>query len=1732
MPGPIQYQNIPEDNFSLGIDARSSENQIGSGFVRDLLNADVVEKRVRTRQGYQGFAGNVPVRVTSMEYKDAENEVCFTLDSSVALDTAVSLDSIRSSPLVIFGRSSIFTSGQGPFTDVDSVHYYPKFTIPTRKQFIAPSGVLTVPGTEHGLGTTNLFSSVVESTSLVNRSYQFVESDFLAINESSFDLTLGYTTSVNRDVFVFFRDETPAVGSSYVASVVHSGTPATQTFTIPAGTHALSNFNIITQIQQDIGTTRIQVIPDSFLIATNGDISISITNGTGAAATYYIILSTTPISNTATGVINSVSTGTVTISNVTKPWVFFGIYLEQTPGGIRELVFPDTIDYDDISKQFILSFTNLSSVARNFIVYYEYGDVRSNQLCVSDTSVAVNGTDDVPQITIWGLDHEEIYTTKTAHEGWVTHIDSYRRSGEQRMVCGLGGNLFSAREFSEAAVTYAYPQLYPRLFSRTLANQILAPLFWDSGDIPQRTRGYITSDISGSHWAIATSVRFDVATGWTVYSLSLPNKLILDSTANPTSLASVISTGTNLEDWLTVQNMSYARHNGSFRIRQVVDGINQVQIYVENSTNSSDYDDSGTAGEAGVFTDQFTWASNGEFIPGDLLVSEVLGDLFICTVLSGTGTTTVTNGITDKLEVPGGVQFNGQRVSSVVPLRTPNPNTGPSATNLVRGDMLSYTGIPRLLRVLNINADSDRSLDIAGDGTTATVSMTSGDTSFVTEGQKILLVQAGGYSGIQTVGTLLSSSQFTFASSLTDSITGALLIGETAEIDEELQWEDTLGDMTTFRVEERWIPLEAPDDSFDLTPSTHIRYFDTNQYSDQPFVRSTMVVDNEYYTNYDDEVLKNDGSSIYRAGLISWQPGLFLTQETSGTVIVANLRSIPYSAITAAGEGRLQITADTTNILPADTSVRLSGSDQTYTVKGYTDDGTDFYILLDRTIDGSVSASGTVAEIGTLRYYMRLNAVDINNNIIASATTGSEDHVVELTGNAAIRLRSIGLPNWDVYDFDRLELQIYRTKFNTPAPFYLVTTIPMSFDNTLGYIDYVDSFVDSDLTQLDVVNTALKGQELGIGWTDPLRAKYVTSIGNKLVLANVRDYPQLDIQIVADGSFTDATIAGDTLLFRKDNEDSGTTSDSINRIRYEWINGPTGTASAFTIGTNTFSFTTSSATGATTGDWIYLTYATVAKTGRDLSYSGWWQIASVSGTTVTVNLVGAAAASSYPDSYVIATNTVDVPVLLGTDGNLGMVNGDSFDIFDAMRRMSMAINSSMRMVDISLSGLSGFQPWMVSRAGNDLSPAGRLQVRQPRSDQTTMEMVPTFSGYSLFVNSIRRSSTDQISASTRIYPSRIIVSYQNYPEIFDNPTSVLDTDSDSAIDINSADGQEITGVIPFFGEAAFTASQQAAVLVVFKTNSIYLVDLNQKAAGQNPVQRIETEGLGCSAPYSITSSKSGIPFANESGMYILRRTQAIEYVGRFMERNWVERVDLQRLDLVQGHHWGSGRMYKASVPLLDTENTTTGYIENSEAYVYNHTGEDIMSITETGGQSVGRGAWSRYDNHSSIGWANLASDAFFASSTGRVFSIRQTGTATDFRDDNQPIHFLVESRPNDSGSSGIRKILDGVIIHYRSGARNTGTSVSYSVDIEEEFTPTTPIIIPTSTRLSNTDMSDTVLQSIISIRHDVSRRKGIYFSIRVENSTIDESLEIAGMDFRVAGMTDKGILTAAATAKK
>lgn len=1717
-----RFTTIGERDLGAGIDQQSAENRLKPGYSEDILNMDPkATGSIKTRVGYQGYLGNLPVRVKSVEYAStATNNLCFFLDGSIDL-TTVDLSKVKSTPIMVFGKTSSTNSANvGDFpNNTDSVNYYPGFTVELKKIFLTGSNTLSIPAGEHPFTNPFLFVGVSKSTSVTNNNNEVIFGDTVRINQSSYDINIDYTNGGSQfDGFTYILDKSADPGTSYVSACtsIISGAPVATSFT--AATHGLSNFNIIAKVYEDFGGELIEVIPDSVEVDTLGETTITLTNSSGVTKDYYFVLTAAPINNVVTGSVSSGASTSIVIEETEKDFVFAVPYLEQTIGGTLEQVYPDSIISDSDASTITISFTNNTPNSANFQIYYIYANVATNKLCV-DASVIGGGdifSDADAQISIYGLPHSEIYGGSLSDaQGVVNQIDSYRAAGEDRLITGLGGNLFSAKRVGDSVLT-AYemtPTYYPNMRGRIASETILGPVFYDDSDTPGRTRGSIQASNGGSNWLEIDSATYQSDTGYTRLVLLAP-----DLTVNGT-LSTIISTETGKEDYLTVRSMGHSRFNGRFQIKTVTTGADTVIIDIDNpSITDSCYDEVDAGGLGGIFSEQVTLLAASPFIPGDSLTSELISDI---TCITSKGMVVSFEDITTETTVPAGLRLVGTRNTSLMSIRELDLDR--STNNVVRGDMLVRPDLIRNLQVLYVNPNGDETVSITGDGISATVTLSTLDTRGFAVGQTVLLLGTDSYIGNQVITEIVDDSTFKFASTVTTT-ESATLVGYTVEVDEKLDISDTLGSTESYTVEGRWFPIEAPSTIYNIPATTHRNYFNSDSYTSQTTLRSTMVQDNMYFTNGKDEVMKYDGNSLYRAGLFRWQPHLYAAIDTTSTgkIDTGNF-SVAYSSVSD-NVFTLTTAADAVKYSVGQ-QIRDLRTDSLYTITKIEETAGTFTV--NKLIDAVGPGALELSTITQYSYYFRLNAVDRNNNIIGSAVVGSEDFVVTLAEDASVNIRLVGMPVWDIYDYDRLEVQIYRTKANDFVNFFLLTTLPMSFNEGEGYLDYIDTDSDIDLINDDAFAVAIAGAELPTAISEPLRAKYITSSDNRLVLSNITDYPSFDIQFIQNqtgpinlSSFTSA--GNERYLFRKSNTDTGTTTNLLDRVGYEF----TSTSSAITSIANNAgaSFTVTAANSLSAGDWVYLFHTAIAE-DKSLKYAGLFMVESATGSDFTVAYTHSASyvpGAADVDGFSTATAPADVPVFLGTDGNYNTLNGnrgstESYE-FIAVRRLANMINSSMRQVNTTL--FPDFDPFLIANAGGEFG-FGQLVVKCPKVLSTNLELViPSLDGsFDIFVNSVLRGADEQAGTLTRNFPSRTLISYPNFPEVFDSPTVTVDSNSASAIDINSADGQELTAVIPFFGDSAFGQANKSGIIVNFKENSIYLSDISAKdslSRGQvsnTPViQKLETEGKGCTAPYSVAVTRAGVMFANFSGIYRLTRNLNIEYIGRKIERIWREQVNRENIGLITGHHYSNGNQYKLSVPLGDSQ------IRNNYVLVYSHTRE------YEGGQT---GSWTTYDNHPVTGWANLLDDAYLATGDGRVMSIRRANDNTDYRDGNQSISWRLLTRAMDFGDSGIRKGFSSIITHYRTIVETASVLLKTAVDLKSKFLSTDGFTIRKPT--ANTGLSDTVDKKVVSIKSSLDENTGNYLQLEYTGNQIDSPVEISGIDTRVTGRNSKGFTEASDT---
>lgn len=1667
----MAYKTLPVKDLARGIDQRSSPNAIGDGYAEVLENVDTNPNgSLSKRPGYEGYAGFLPLRVQSIVHDGTR--IKFNLDGSIDAKNA------PVSPIVVYGRTG--TSHTGDFSTTDTARYYPTFTTDVPDTLTSPSGTYSFPETRHGVAASQLLVGGLVSTSTSDNSNSDLVFDGVAINATSaYDIDIDYTVPSDTNAYIFVQDASDNNGTTYSFTDTVSGA-TTDTLTVDAATHALDTFNLVIQTYVSNGTEWELVEPDSVEIDSVGEVSITLTNSTASTWDVQVVILACPATQEDIGSIGAGVTDTIVLADA-EPFYFLSVY--QDVAGVKTKVFPDSVVFNDTANTITVTLTNSGATSSDFYVYWDYADVTSSTIIVEDTAaVSTNYTDTETQLTIWGLPHTEIYSSPDANEGHVVHLDSYTSEGVSHLISGLGGNLFVANSYTENGTGHKYGSSRVKFgdVTRVSPARVIAPFFVPTGGDLAATRGHVeSSDVDSDYYATVTAATVSVS-GQTTYTLSLTSKA--------GTLANLTAGLTNLANYLTVTGMTNPDNNGWFKILSVDNTANTITVENTTATDSS-FDEVGCLGKAGVFTDYIALSPYAYHAAGDKFSCSAFDGTLEVVSVETTPSQVVVKGLTSAISLPANVRLNVARTSNLLFVT--------SALNFVKGDMVSVTGFSRKFRVEFVRPStmgSNTITSFVGDGTTATI--TTSGVHYLRAGQVIYIYgSTGQVTGEYTVATVPTTTTFTAATTVTATSANGTILANCIQIDEEIEVSDGEDDEATVQTHARWLPAEAPETTDDLPATTYYRHMDKLDYNSQVAVRSAPIKDSLYLTNHQDEVVKFDGTNLYQAGLFRWQPHLFAQVDTGTASLTLSSASAAVSAVSA---NKFTVGTGETAQFAISQRVTHSQNNATYTVIGL--DDTNNFVYVDTTVSGT--GSGTLKRVKQYRGYFRLNAIDANQNIVASAVTGAQDFVVDLSAAGQIRMRLLAPPAFGNYDYDTWELQYYRTKANTSGPYYLNRNVDVAFDQDTGYIDIFDGTPDEVLVDFDVANTALKGAELGTAWTQPPRAKTLTTLNNKLVLGNIKDYPELDITLRKAGNaaaIAASDLAGKILLLRKDKDDAGTATNMVDRVNYEFRTSGAVTITPATdiARTSTTFVITKVAHGLVVGNWVYL-YHAAAGSDNDLHFAGWWQIASKTDDTFTVNFANDFTVTAADvDTYVAATNANDIPVWLGTDGNINQLDGNTINEFTAMVRLSNAINASQRLTDTSVSGFTTFKPWVVANAGSEYG-VGRVVLRQEQVFDDVFEAVlpttPTTGQW--FAQQVLRAGGSTVQASTKLFPSRVAVSYENFPEIFDDPYGDF---SEMAVDINPADNQEVTAVFPFFGDSVFGSGQVEDFAVVFKSYSIYMLNLKTME-----YSKIDSRGLGCTAPMSVGQVNGGIAFANEAGIFRLNRDLSVSPIGDLLERTWQDDVNKTYLSTAVGHHYGVGNRYKLSVPTGDDQDT------NNTVLVYDYQRE---------GKGQEYGAWTTYTNHHTTNWCNLGKEAYWSSTDGQVFRVRNSGTSTDYRDDAAGIAAVVTLKAEDFGLSGERKSLGGIVSHFHLRRTSmTGTAIAVSTDLDGNF------------RSAGTlEFTKGATNKVEKANSSLPQRKAEFFQVKYTNSVKDEDFILAGLDYRVAGLNEKNIRDAADT---
>jgi hypothetical protein len=1757
-----------------------------------LKNMDPLSSgKLETRTGYEQFGGCVPLRASSFSKTDTTYEVEFDLPSTI------DLGSVAFGPIVVAGKvpSDAGASFTGDFSDSFAAHWYSTFTVGVRETFASGTPAThNALAADTGISDANLFVGWHQSDSTANLDNTLLTPETITITQSNYNIAMTYESATSISGIFTWKEVPSDPGNVYIKAV--SGQPAGQKISITGATHNLNNGNFIIRCYNDSGGNYVETVPETVTTtSSNSDIDVTFTD----AFTGNIIIYAAENDHIVSAVAGD---QTFSVTGVTSPFNFWEVW--AVSGGTRTMVTPEEITWDASTETASIDYVGPG--VESVEIFWTPADYRANYLTFEGGDGGVDFDTDNPEITVWGICHSGIYRTGVDTGGFTNHLDNYKSESSDKMVTGLGGNMFQSQTYADAGSTWKMASLQLRGQNRVSGSHVLAPLF--SGDSPgyTRTRGNVTdSSIDGDGYAKCTTVAWSSGTSVN-YTLAFD-----DDMTGTLSLGTEISTN----DWLTIRNCGHDRNNGTFKISAVSISTTDITFTVTNSAvTDATQDEANISAQANVFTDEILLAETPIFLVGDKIVSSDTSANTIKSVDVSSSNYIYIDGISSNTSISDGLGVYTRRTSSILPLQDfPAESIGDDTDGgFVNGENLSITGVTQSPKIIYSNNNStvstSGSLSLSVASGTCTATLTDHGLSV---GQKVAFYASSdtALEGEFTVVDVPTVNTFTFTTTAGDGSPTATMLGKTVEIDESIQL-DAGPTLITVETASRWVPVENPGTSQSRGVETKTRHWDENTYVAQNYLRSVIVGDSMFNVNDKDEVKKFDGSNLTNAGIIPWQAWGFLTVDATTPSLPAGA-SVPWDngSSNPNANGYFVVGAP---VLPVGSRFKSSASSVIYTVSlAETDDVNETRIYVEEAINGSDNTStGILTRSNIMRYYVRLNAVDANRNIVASAMLGSDDLICETFTSSAVQLKVIGLPPFAEIDYDRIEVELYRTKRNTVGPFYRVYRRLLDYGDLGGYLVLNDTTRDEQLGvgQLDIAPAGFNAVELGNQWDKPPLASAVTTVDNRLVLANIKSPPILDIVFTKDTPQTDLVVAdfsGGTIELVK--SDSVSSSETFKDASvYEFISsGSTAiapandlhiansntslTISSFTNGTEIVTTSTThnlktgvkvqlvedntlpaelaeSTTyyviedGATTlklastledagagtaidftddgsltntmnviidhvsiassaladsavGDWVYLFHSAAGETNL-LDFAGWYRITEAAPTNNYViidmdhNRTTGAAGTNDVDQFCVTTTAIftaplRVPVWIGDDGNFNQLYHDNAPIETRVAtRLSLAINATQSSDDPNNTYWATTvddrpTPWLMARSGLSF-PTGALQLRlvDNPSASFTVEHNGFKSGVKTFVNNVALAATATSTSEIRLFNSRLSVSYPNYPEIHDNPFADPSM-SDSVIDVNPSDGQEITAVMPFFGQSAFGNANLAQAVVVFKTASVYLVDVQTRQW-----QRLQSQAQGCTAPRSPAATKDGIIFANESGIYRLGWDMKIDWVGKFVNDLWNDDLDLADIAEFAGHNYKQKRRYKISTVI-------SGSNYPSNVLSYDHTRETLDNMGVTSG-----GSWTEYTNHAATGWANQSKDAFWGNQAGQVFRVRNYGTAVDYRDDASAIaeqQFITGGIHY--GLPGNRKTTSAVTLQYQNDYTLTDINVSTEQSLSGTFNASTQVDITNDHQ---------------TVRYALADRKGTHLRVKMtKSSTKDEKVELSRITAHAKDISHGGVTQAA-----
>lgn len=1692
---PLSYISVKQTDLAKGIDSRSQLNQIQDGYSEDLLNVELnSEGSLLKRKGYQGVGGYIPIRVASMSRT--------TTALTFTMPTGVDLTGLASTPIVIRGRT---TSAQtGDFTDSITEHYYTAFTSTATTLTITDSASgsysdtapqIVIYGFQAPAYSSGTAPGYVTNLSVYRRE---AEEELLAgLGGNLFALKTDGTVPLPSTTVSLTATTTAA--ATNIAPVFWNSTHSpTRSRGFIKGTNVLGNYAIVTSAAYNTGTTFT-------------DYTLSVTGLTITGTLSTIISSTSGLEDylTVTNMNHSRLNGEFKIRAATNPAANTLVISVENPD-VTEAAY-DEMDAGGLVGIFTdrLTTTAASSFVADDRIFASGLSATTDLIYVQSiltTGIVITGVADEKTIPLSSV--------LTGQRNSATH----KVASTVRLLLGDMVNVqgYTRQPRITAVSTGAGTVTFDETLELTHGDTVVGAGRWMSIEIPETDQTLL----------VPTIVQQFDADGYASQS-KLQSALVNDSLFLTNGQDEVFK-----YDGSTLYKAGLIRWNPSvhfiFSQRAFPVPIQSGPLISWTSISAGNTGD----GSLTLVTDQAAAVAPGDRLFGRddggrtvVLSSDELTKVTIGGELHGIATASAARKIKtykyyfrlNALDANNNRMASATTASQDCVLDVVGSADSPIGLEPIGGQVqIRLTGLPEFgpqdwdrleIQIYKTAPNtpapfyllSTRQVPITSTEGYITVVDNTDDPSLVPTPDPVATALSGKELGPSWESAPLAK----FAA----SINNRLVLGNTTDYPEATvvlrPRSDVEENKQPNRTSFQFLRTDA------VTPGTtdmvnQVRY--ENVYGTFAAIDSTA--DGLVFTPGTDAITFNTGGlnrNIYRTSSVR-----FTTTGTLPTPLVAGQT---YYVHRSTGEfsntaGSFRITSSLVgnqiNILDAGTGV--------HTV--YIDTGEGRSVDFVWTCDRATFTNGSA-------------------NVVSSEFTGKLDIATQ------VKLRTTGvLPGG----------------FAVDTVYYVVNTTPIQLSSTVGgtaivastagsgthTIELQDRFIfraRSHLPMPDITTSWGGGYSLPTGSFTPRWIYLFNHAGSSLLDDFFSTSFQYAYQADLTGWFqvTKAIAAGTVIV----NSKSATTLHGV------LLTFPT---SAVDLGAETISIPnhrlqmgdrvqlfaeSGSITGITSGTDYYVYVWDTDTISLFTNEIGGAQINFTATTTGTFALVGFPGSNVYfgTNRVLVAQDARDVPVYAYTANTSdwrfwysAIPNNNTTEVIHDQRdqywslRMSSAINATMR----NTSQTTGFTPWLSAQAGSDQG-VNTLIIRRPRAEDGLPQIITT--GFDpaladLFVNGVKTDTSEQISFEQRVFPSRCLVSYGNYPEIFDDPNNATGL-SDSVMDINAADGQEITGLASFMGDSAFGAAQLSDVLVVFKSSSIYVCDLSDSNDGVTPAavakkttRKLDTNGLGCTIPGSIALTHKGIVFANNSGVFVLGRDLTVSYFGRYMEGFW-KRVNKDVPLVPVAYHDQHRRQYRISVPI-------DGSTVNNAVFVYDYTREsDAGGITPAGrATGLSAGAWTRFDNFPATCWATTTDRSYFGTTDGQVFTLRQEDDKTDYRDDADAVSEMVfRYKPTDFGETGSRKVVGWVITDFAAASDMTGTTLETAIDLTENFKQASDFEVELGNPLDM--LSDENEKRIQAVRSSPVDRRCRYIQLQYRNSTKDEPVTISGITYIVAGLPVK-----------